>query len=82
MASLLRHPAAAAQMQRIKAELTKRSSDSRFFSTTKRGELHELREELNGSDVNKQKNAIKKVWCSLFLLHCTFLARLATEAVG
>jgi len=56
-----------AQMQKIKAEINKRTSDSRFFSTTKRGELHELREELNGNDVTKQKNAIKKVIANMTL---------------
>lgn len=36
-------------------------SDSRFFTTTKKGETHELREELNAPNRDKKKDAVKKV---------------------
>lgn len=36
-------------------------SDSRFFTTTKKGETHELREELNSPNRDKKKDAVKKV---------------------
>jgi len=36
-------------------------TDSKYFQTTKKGEIHELREELLSSDPNKRKEAVKKV---------------------
>jgi AP-1 complex subunit beta-1 len=36
-------------------------SDSKYFNTTKRGEMHELKEELNVPNKDKQKDAVKKV---------------------
>eukprot|EP00301_Raphidiophrys_heterophryoidea_P004071 c11800_g1_i1.p1 GENE.c11800_g1_i1~~c11800_g1_i1.p1 ORF type:complete len:903 (+),score=225.58 c11800_g1_i1:63-2771(+) len=36
-------------------------TDSKYFQTTKKGEIHELREELNANDANKRKEAVKKV---------------------
>ncbi|CBN78519.1 Coatomer protein complex, beta sub-unit [Ectocarpus siliculosus] len=36
-------------------------SDSRFFTTTKKGETHELRQELNSPNRDKKKDAVKKV---------------------
>ena len=36
-------------------------SDSKYFQTTKRGEMHELKEELNMPQKDKQKDAVKKV---------------------
>eukprot|EP00906_Rhabdomonas_costata_P000739 RCo000970 len=38
---------------------------SKFFQTTKKGEAHELKEELNSDNREKQKNAIKKVIASM-----------------
>ena len=38
---------------------------SKFFQTTKKGETHELKEELNSESKEKQKNAIKKVIASM-----------------
>jgi hypothetical protein len=35
-------------------------SDSRFFSTTKKGETHELRLELNSPNRDTKKDAVKK----------------------
>mmetsp|Transcript_43715 Transcript_43715/g.52861 ORF Transcript_43715/g.52861 Transcript_43715/m.52861 type:complete len:831 (-) Transcript_43715:12-2504(-) len=36
-------------------------SDGRFFTTTKKGEIYELKEELNSLDKGKKKDAVKKV---------------------
>jgi len=36
-------------------------NDGKFFQTTKRGEIQELKDELHASDKNKQKDAVKKV---------------------
>jgi len=36
-------------------------SDGKFFSTTKKGEIHELKEELRTLDRGKRKGAVKKV---------------------
>ena len=36
-------------------------NDSKYFQTTKRGEMHELKEELNIPNKDKQKDAVKKV---------------------
>ena len=36
-------------------------NDSKFFSTTKKGETHELKTELANPDKNKKKDAVKKV---------------------
>eukprot|EP00922_Rhytidocystis_sp_ex-Travisia-forbesii_P021284 GHVS01031196.1.p1 GENE.GHVS01031196.1~~GHVS01031196.1.p1 ORF type:complete len:911 (+),score=148.84 GHVS01031196.1:143-2875(+) len=36
-------------------------SDGRYFQTTKRGEIHELKEELHSSNKEKKKEAVKKV---------------------
>eukprot|EP00922_Rhytidocystis_sp_ex-Travisia-forbesii_P004925 GHVS01007206.1.p1 GENE.GHVS01007206.1~~GHVS01007206.1.p1 ORF type:complete len:933 (+),score=110.68 GHVS01007206.1:112-2910(+) len=36
-------------------------SDGRYFQTTKRGEIHELKEELHSSNKDKKKEAVKKV---------------------
>jgi len=36
-------------------------SDSKYFQTTKKGEIHELKEELNHNDAEHRKDAVKKV---------------------
>jgi len=36
-------------------------SDSRFFTTQKKGEMHELRQELHSSDRSVKVDAVKKV---------------------
>jgi len=36
-------------------------SDSKYFQTTKKGEIHELKEELNSQGESKKKEAVKKV---------------------
>ena len=36
-------------------------SDAKYFHTTKRGEIHELKEELHQLDKTKKKEAVKKV---------------------
>lgn len=40
-------------------------SDSRFFTTQKKGELHELRMELHSTDRNTKVDAVKKVIASM-----------------
>jgi AP-1 complex subunit beta-1 len=40
---------------------SKGGSDSKFFTTTKKGENHELRQELTSQNANKKKDAVKKV---------------------
>lgn len=40
-------------------------SDSRFFSTSKKGEMHELRMELHSTDRNVKVDAVKKVIASM-----------------
>jgi len=36
-------------------------NDSKYFQTTKKGEIHELKEELNNPKMEKKKEAVKKV---------------------
>lgn len=39
----------------------RKQNDGKFFQTTKRGEIQELKEELHANDKGKQKDAVKKV---------------------
>eukprot|EP00929_Paragymnodinium_shiwhaense_P078930 TRINITY_DN4096_c0_g1_i1.p1 TRINITY_DN4096_c0_g1~~TRINITY_DN4096_c0_g1_i1.p1 ORF type:complete len:911 (+),score=296.56 TRINITY_DN4096_c0_g1_i1:80-2812(+) len=39
----------------------RKQNDSKFFQTTKRGEIQELKEELHSTDKAKQRDAVKKV---------------------
>lgn len=39
----------------------RKQNDGKFFQTTKRGEIQELKEELHANDKSKQKDAVKKV---------------------
>ncbi|CAK0790644.1 unnamed protein product, partial [Prorocentrum cordatum] len=39
----------------------RKQNDGKFFQTTKRGEIQELKEELHATDKGKQKDAVKKV---------------------
>jgi len=41
--------------------LGRKQNDGKFFQTTKRGEIQELKEELHANDKQKQKDAVKKV---------------------
>ena len=41
--------------------LKRSGNDSKYFSTTKKGEIHELKEELHNPKVDKKKDAVKKV---------------------
>ncbi|GBG29232.1 AP-1 complex subunit beta [Hondaea fermentalgiana] len=43
------------------AGLRKGGGDSKYFSTTKKGEMHELKEELNDQKADRRKEAVKKV---------------------
>jgi hypothetical protein len=42
-----------------------KGSDSRFFTTQKKGEMHELRMELHSTDRNVKVDAVKKVIASM-----------------
>lgn len=37
-------------------------TDSKYFTTTKKGEIFELKSELNNDKKEKKKEAVKKVW--------------------
>ena len=37
-------------------------SDSKYFNTQKKGEIYELKAELNSDKKEKKKEAVKKVW--------------------
>lgn len=39
-------------------------TDSKYFTTTKKGEIFELKSELNNDKKEKKKEAVKKVLCS------------------
>jgi len=41
--------------------MAKKHNDGKFFQTTKRGEIQELKDELHSNDKAKQKDAVKKV---------------------
>eukprot|EP00931_Biecheleriopsis_adriatica_P018408 TRINITY_DN12912_c0_g1_i1.p1 TRINITY_DN12912_c0_g1~~TRINITY_DN12912_c0_g1_i1.p1 ORF type:complete len:908 (+),score=244.05 TRINITY_DN12912_c0_g1_i1:69-2792(+) len=41
--------------------MRQKQNDGKFFQTTKRGEIQELKEELHASDKDKQRDAVKKV---------------------
>ncbi|CAE8595305.1 unnamed protein product, partial [Polarella glacialis] len=41
--------------------MRQKQNDGKFFQTTKRGEIQELKEELHSNDKSKQKDAVKKV---------------------
>ena len=40
-------------------------ADSKYFSTTKKGEIYELKAELNSDKKDKKKEAVKKVIASM-----------------
>lgn len=42
-------------------------TDSKYFTTTKKGEIFELKSELNNDKKEKKKEAVKKVLCRPFL---------------
>ncbi|CAI5727136.1 unnamed protein product [Peronospora destructor] len=48
-------------MAAIAKRMTGAANDSKFFSTTKKGETHELRQELANPSREKKKDAVKKV---------------------
>jgi len=45
--------------------MSKKTNDSKFFHTTKRGEIQEMKDELHAHDKTKQKDAVKKVIASM-----------------
>eukprot|EP00927_Polykrikos_kofoidii_P013220 TRINITY_DN1574_c0_g1_i2.p1 TRINITY_DN1574_c0_g1~~TRINITY_DN1574_c0_g1_i2.p1 ORF type:complete len:906 (-),score=163.92 TRINITY_DN1574_c0_g1_i2:227-2944(-) len=47
--------------------MNKKQNDGKFFQTTKRGEIQELREELHAVDKAKQKDAVKRVIAAMTL---------------
>ncbi|XP_074640623.1 AP-1 complex subunit beta-1-like isoform X2 [Tubulanus polymorphus] len=56
-------------MEKVKAKLPSRDAfkmtDSKYFTTTKKGEIFELRAELNSEKKEKKKEAVKKVIASM-----------------
>ena len=40
-------------------------SDAKYFQTTKKGEIHELKSDLNSNNKDKIKDAVKKVFALL-----------------
>jgi len=48
-------------MQNLQQMMKRTGGDSKYFSTTKKGELHELKEELNDQKEDRRKDAVKKV---------------------
>lgn len=40
-------------------------TDSKYFATTKKGEMHELKQDLHSENKNKKKDAVKKVIASM-----------------
>ena len=53
-------------------------SDAKYFHTTKRGEIHELKEELHQLDKTKKKEAVKKVvFLAILPVIASFLLNLA-----
>ncbi len=46
-------------------EETLKMTDSKYFTTTKKGEIYELKAELNSDKKEKKKEAVKKVIASM-----------------
>lgn len=44
-------------------------TDSKYFTTTKKGEIFELKSELNNDKKEKKKEAVKKVMIDLHCFH-------------
>lgn len=53
-------------MQRPTGNMT----DSKYFTTTKKGEIFELKSELNSDKKEKKKEAVKKVIASMTVGEC------------
>lgn len=45
-------------------------NDAKFFTTNRKGENHELREELRSPSRDRKRDAVKKVHCQPFIYHC------------
>ena len=43
-------------------------TDSKYFTTTKKGEIFELKSELNSDKKEKKREAVKKVGCEYYIL--------------
>ena len=41
-------------------------TDSKYFTTTKKGEIFELKSELNSDKKEKKREAVKKVGCKYY----------------
>jgi hypothetical protein len=52
-------PSSLVQLRAIKKKAP--GSDAKFFTTNRKGENHELREELRSPDRNRKRDAVKKV---------------------
>ena len=60
-------------IDKIRAEMQKRATatgtDAKFFTTNRKGENHELREELRNPQRDRKRDAVKKV-CNVSNLSC------------
>ena len=50
-------------------------TDSKYFTTTKKGEVFELRADLSSDRKDKKKDAVKKVSLTFFYLSWNFMER-------
>jgi hypothetical protein len=46
---------------------TTKGSDSKFFTTNRKGENHELREELRSANRDRKRDAVKKVFILAYI---------------
>lgn len=53
-------------------------TDSKYFTTTKKGEIFELKSELNSDKKEKKKEAVKKV---IFVLNISFIVLLKKKII-
>lgn len=63
------------ELNEFQAIVTPKMTDSKYFTTTKKGEIFELKSELNSEKKEKKREAVKKVRLSLpsnlmFILVC------------
>lgn len=57
-------------------------TDSKYFTTTKKGEIFELKSELNNDKKEKKKEAVKKVWVWNTLLFLLILFNLPLQVIA
>lgn len=55
-------------------------TDSKFFATNRKGENHELKEELRSPQRDRKRDAVKKVlWLTLHLSRCILVLTLTSD---